>query len=85
MEENINLEQETEVIKALKEEYENKLATQKNSYETQLKTMRTEHAEQLRTILRTGEAPKEETPQVDELDEVEAAVKRISAKYKKNK
>lgn len=83
MEDNITIEQETEVIKALKEEYENKLATQKNSYETQLSTIRTEHAKQLREILRTGEAPKEETPPADDVDEIDAEVARIRAKYKK--
>lgn len=85
MEENqISLEQETEVIKALKEEYEAKIAEQRNSYETQLNTMRTEHAKQLREILKTGEAPKaEQQPEEQEEDEITAAVNRICAKYKK--
>lgn len=80
--------QETEILKALKEEYEAKLAEQKNKFETTLTTMRTEHAKQLREILRTGE-----TPQVmdknddadDDEDEVAAAVKNLTAKWKKKK
>lgn len=81
----LNLEQETEVIKALKEEYETKLAEQKSSYETQLTTMRSEHAKQIREILKSGEAPaKQSEPEVDEEeDEITAAVNRICAKYKK--
>lgn len=88
MEENKEiLEQETEVIKALKEEYEAKLAEQKASFDNTLATMRKEHTEQLRAILRTGEAPKEvEAPEVEEVkDEITAAVERIRAKYKKSK
>lgn len=84
MEDNINLEQETEIIKALKEEYENKLAEQKNSYENQLNIMRSEHGKQLREILRTGTFPdKEEVQKEEEMDEVESEVARIRAKYKK--
>ena len=90
MEENkeLDLEQETEVIKALKEEYETKLAEQKASYENTLTTLRTEHAKQLRTILRSGEAPaamEQESAEDEEDDEITAAVKRISAKYNKKK
>lgn len=91
MEENkeLDLEQETEVIKALKEEYETKLAEQKASYENTLTTLRTEHAKQLRTILRSGEAPaameQESAEDDEEDDEITAAVKRISAKYNKKK
>ena len=84
MEENINLEQETEIIKSLREDFENKLAEQKNSYEQQLQIMRAEHGKQLREILRTGTFPeKEEVQKAEEIDEVEAEVARISAKYKK--
>lgn len=84
MEENVNLEQETEIIKTVKDEYEAKLLEQKNEYETKLEIMRKEHAEQLRTILRTGEVPDKEDAQKDEeMDEVESEVARICAKYKK--
>ena len=89
MEENKEiLEQETEVIKALKEEYEAKLAEQKANYENTINIMRTEHTKQVREILKSGEAPQsavEEQQEQDEEDEITAAVKRISAKYNKKK
>lgn len=82
--------QETEILKALKEEYEAKLAEQKNKFETTLTTMRSEHAKQLREILRTGETPqvmdkKEDADDDEDEDVVAAAVKKLSAKWKKKK
>ena len=59
-EEKITLTEETEVIKALKEAYDEKI----NNLEKQLADMKVEHAKQVKEILQSGtlnEAPVEET------------------------
>lgn len=85
----IDMSQETEVIKAIKEEYEAKLAEATTKFENTLSTMRTEHAKQLREILKTGTTTQvmEEEKEAEEDDEdiVSAAVKALSAKWKKKK
>lgn len=85
----VDMTMETEVIKALKEEFEAKIASQKETYENTLTTMRQEHAKQLREILKTGNTPtvsdNEEDAEEDDEDIVAAAVKNLTAKWKKKK
>lgn len=57
MEENKNeLQQETEVIKAVKDELLAQIQELKDSYENKINTMRAEHTNQIREILRSGSA-----------------------------
>lgn len=85
----VDMTMETEVIKALKEEFEAKIASQKETYENTLTTMRQEHAKQLREILKTGNtstvSDNEEDAEEDDEDIVAAAVKNLTAKWKKKK
>lgn len=46
-----NKEKESEIIKAVKEEYEKKLEEQKNDYETKLAEMQKNHVEQIRALV----------------------------------
>lgn len=57
MEENKNeLQQETEVVKAVREEMNAQLEALKQNYENTINTMRAEHIQQVRDILRSGSA-----------------------------
>ena len=74
--------EETEVIKALKEAYEEKIT----QLEKKLADTQTEHAKQIREILKSGtqnEAPVAETEQ--ERTEEEQMCDRILAKIKKKR
>ena len=51
---------ESEVVKTIKEEYENKLEKQKNDYEQKIKTLQENHAKTIKVIM-SGRGQIEET------------------------
>ena len=82
--------EETEVVKAVKEEYEKKEAAlqqqpadEKIAKEDELKHLREEHAKQLRVIMTTGkldERSEEEKQEEEEKKTIDEAIKRIVKK-----
>lgn len=72
MEENKNeLQQETEVIKAVKDELLAQIQELKDSYENKINTMRAEHTNQIREILRSGSAASVVTNEPDPDDDLD--------------
>lgn len=80
--------EESEVIKAIKEEYEKKLVEKEKeisilteNFNKEKENLREEHIKQIRTLIRTGgvEIPEAE----EEKDEVELEVERLKNKYAK--
>lgn len=82
---------ETEVLKAVKEEYdkkstelEQKLADEKTANEEALKKLREEHAKQLRVILSTGkldERTEEEKEEEEEQEKIKQSIERIKRRF----
>lgn len=72
MEENKNeLQQETEVIKAVKDELLAQIQELKDNYENKINTMRAEHTNQIREILRSGSAASVVTNEPDPDDDLD--------------
>lgn len=66
-----NKEKESEIIKAVKEEYEKKLEEQKNSYEQTISDLNKNHIEQVRALISgRSENLSEETRKLQENKEV---------------
>lgn len=83
--------EETEVLKAVKEEYDNKtaeleqkLADEKTANEESLKKLREEHAKQLRVILSTGkfeEKTEEEKEEEKEQTKINESIARLIKRF----
>lgn len=83
--------EETEVLKAVKDEYdkktaelEQKLADEVSSNEESLKKLREEHAKQLRVILSTGkyeEKTEEEKEEEEEQNKINESIARIVKRF----
>lgn len=65
------LQNETEAIKAVKDELTAQLNELKNNYETTINTMRTEHAKQIREILKSGAAATSDADQNTDEDDID--------------
>lgn len=83
MDENKNeFQQETDAVKAVKEELMAQINELKNNYESQINTMRSEHAAQLREVLRSGtaaSAASQEHEDEDDVDEDGISAKAVQA------
>lgn len=77
-------EKESEVVKALKEEYEKRLKEQKEQYENKLKEQKEDYTNTIKTILSTGAVYKEESDiaQKEEESEEDTIVKNLRKKFK---
>lgn len=76
-----DMQQETEIVKAVKEELSAQMEALKANYENTINTMRTEHAKQLREILRTGNAANVDlNNEPDDEDEDEDGISRKAVK-----
>lgn len=83
--------EETEVLKAVKDEYDTKTATlekqlvdEQTKNEENLKKLREEHAKQLRVILSTGkyeDKTEEEKEEEQERSKIDESIKRIVKRF----
>lgn len=82
-----NEQKESEIVKALKEEYEKKLAEQKTEYEKKLAEQKEDYTNTIKTILSTGAIYREESefPQKQEESEEDIITKNIRKKFKLDK
>lgn len=80
---NEQLQQETDAVKAVKDELMAQLEALKTNYENTINTMRTEHAKQVRELLRNGTSENPISAQAvdaeDDLDEDGISKKAVAA------
>lgn len=74
---------ESEVVKALKEQYEQMLAEQKEQYEHKLEEQRRDYTETIKTILTSGARPVTDIPEEpQEESEEDIALANLRKKFK---
>ena len=74
---------ESELVKAVKEQYEKMLAEQKEQYEHKIEELKKDHTETIKTILTMGAKPQnDETQAPTEENEEETIEKNLRKKFK---
>lgn len=77
-----NEEKESEVVEAVRKEYEKQLAEQKEAYEKQIKELKEDHTKTIKTILSSGAMYREEkTEEPIEENEEDKAVEALRKKF----
>lgn len=79
-----NEKKESEVVQALKEEYEKRLKEQKEEYENKIKELKEDNTKTIKAILSTGAVYKEEKQEEEkeEENEEERAIENLRKKFK---
>ena len=78
-----NEQTESEVVKALTEQYEKKLEEQKAEYEKRLAEQKKDYTETIKTILTRGAVPEKDVPdEPKEENEEEIITANLRKKYK---
>lgn len=81
-----NEQKESEVVQALKEEYEKRLKEQKEEYENKIKEIKEDNTKTIKAILSTGAVYKEEKKEENEEEnEEEIVIKNLRKKFKLKK
>lgn len=73
---------ESEVVKALTEQYEQKLKEQKEEYEKKLADQKKDYTETIKTILTTGAVRQPDVPEPQEENEEDIALANLRKKFK---
>lgn len=77
---------ESEVVQALREEYEKRLKEQKEEYENKIKEIKEDNTKTIKAILSTGAVYKEtQQEESEEESEEDIAIKNLRKKLKINK
>lgn len=77
-----NEEKESEVVEAVRKEYEKQLAEQKEAYEKQIKELKEDHTKTIKTILSSGAMYREEKEtEKEEESEEDIAIANLRKKF----